>query len=346
MSTSFKFRSIIIEPIDSCNFHCHFCPIDSLTRPKGSMTLEMAERFFKEVAETKLAETVQLGLMGEPFMHKQLFELIEIGAGYGVKIKLFTNGSYLTDANIERLLDSPISELLISYRAIEDTGFSLHARGDFNRYQEQLKKLLKRALEGNRIGKIYLKVFKESLLGNMAGTADMGQKYQTDKVESFMSEFLDFLPEKLSFQKVQGKLNHSVPIGGNLVVRFETIANWFEANPEDPRFVPGLIGGCDGMDGHFGLLWNGEVTTCCKDYDGRNALGNLADNTLAEILESPKARRFAKQLRRGLLPSPYCQTCRGGVGYLQSFTNQLGSFLYYRFSWLRHWMTPDEDALP
>ena len=33
----------------------------------------------------------------------------------------------------------------------------------------------------------------------------------------------------------------------------------------------------------FTVLWDGRVSLCCADYDGRNVLGDLRTSTIAEV---------------------------------------------------------------
>jgi hypothetical protein len=43
----------------------------------------------------------------------------------------------------------------------------------------------------------------------------------------------------------------------------------------------------------FTVLWDGRVSLCCADFDGRNVLGDLRTSTIQEIWNSPLYRRPA-----------------------------------------------------
>ncbi len=58
---------------------------------------------------------------------------------------------------------------------------------------------------------------------------------------------------------------------------------------------------CEIMKGILVFHWNGDVTTCCMDYDGKNVFGNINKKPLIKIMED-----FHKA------KSPVCETCSIG----------------------------------
>jgi hypothetical protein len=65
------------------------------------------------------------------------------------------------------------------------------------------------------------------------------------------------------------------------------------------------------MRDHFAVLHNGDVTLCCMDYDGKTAVGNLHERTLAEVLASPELGEIVDGFRRYRVVHPYCKKCLG-----------------------------------
>ena len=59
-----------------------------------------------------------------------------------------------------------------------------------------------------------------------------------------------------------------------------------------------------------GVLWNGDVTLCCMDHDGKLNIGNIKNGSLEEIIQSDKAKKIrGSMLGQHPLPS-ICQTCQ------------------------------------
>lgn len=40
------------------------------------------------------------------------------------------------------------------------------------------------------------------------------------------------------------------------------------------------------------ILWNGDVTLCCYDYNGSNVIGNIGNNSMEEIWHSVKIEQI------------------------------------------------------
>ena len=82
------FKKIYIEITNICNLNCKFCPETS--RKKESMIIENFEEAIRKIQNyTKL---VALHVKGEPLLHKNLEELLQILEKYNLKANITTNG--------------------------------------------------------------------------------------------------------------------------------------------------------------------------------------------------------------------------------------------------------------
>jgi hypothetical protein len=63
------------------------------------------------------------------------------------------------------------------------------------------------------------------------------------------------------------------------------------------------------------VLWNGDCTLCCWDYDGEQIVGNVKKNSLVGIFYSEKANEWRKNLAEGNWDYlPVCKRCFGPSG--------------------------------
>jgi MoaA/NifB/PqqE/SkfB family radical SAM enzyme len=89
---------LYVSVINSCNLRCQGCWVDVAAKQE---TIKPAA-FHKLVAEAKAMGNVFFGIVGgEPFMHPQLFELLEPHPD--CYFQVFTNGQFITDAKAKRL---------------------------------------------------------------------------------------------------------------------------------------------------------------------------------------------------------------------------------------------------
>ena len=72
---------------------------------------------------------------------------------------------------------------------------------------------------------------------------------------------------------------------------------------------------CYGLRDQIGVLCDGTVVPCCLDHEGDLALGNLLEQDLAEILESPRARAICHGFAQGVAAEELCRKC----GYARRF---------------------------
>ncbi len=324
-----SFASVIIELTNHCNFSCPFCPSDAITRPKGFMDPALMDSLLTQIARGGLAPVVQFGLMGEPFLHKGLFDMAARARELGLFLRVFTNGSRLTEANVERVAASGINELYVSYRGVDASAFAELSRTDVSAYREGVRRLV--AATPRFPGRVILKVFKDTVYEKALGTDAMGRRMSAGRVEARMAELLAGLVPPVSFAPDRARANHAVKVTDNVSVRFETVSRWVsQENAGREGFVKGVIGACDGLEGHCGILWNGDVTTCCKDYDGKNVFGNATRQSLVGILDGDAGRRLRRSLKCCLLPTDYCRQCRGGDTWRDALVHQLGTIALFK----------------
>jgi radical SAM protein with 4Fe4S-binding SPASM domain len=58
------------------------------------------------------------------------------------------------------------------------------------------------------------------------------------------------------------------------------------------------------------VLWNGDVTVCCIDYDGKLKIGNIRNESLNELWVGSKVERMrAVHRAREFEKTPICNKC-------------------------------------
>jgi radical SAM protein with 4Fe4S-binding SPASM domain len=102
-----------------------------------------------------------------------------------------------------------------------------------------------------------------------------------------------------------------------LYLHYDTEFIW----PDPALPVLGERGTCQGLRNHIGILADGTVVPCCLDKEGRIPLGRIPDQSLSEILESPKAQTILQGFLNRKLIDPLCQRCN----YVTRFQKKTGS---------------------
>jgi radical SAM protein with 4Fe4S-binding SPASM domain len=87
-------------------------------------------------------------------------------------------------------------------------------------------------------------------------------------------------------------------------------ANWTGDRKADIQRT-GEKAQCNVLMTQMFVLWNGDVVPCCMDYDGKQILGNVKNNTLKEIRDNSAWLRYKH--KQGDFDTYVCRNCNYNV---------------------------------
>lgn len=272
-----------IEITNICNLRCDFCP--GTKRETRSMRLEE----FALAAE-KLRGAVKylyFHVMGEPLLHEQLEDFLDIAGDLGFRVCLTTNGSLLGKRGEPLLSHGALHKISVSLHSMEGNGV-----GDLRAYLDHVWNFSERASKSG--------VIVALRLWNIGGN------------DRRNGEILAFLEEKLGEdplsmpQPRQGSWKLADRLYLEQAERFE----WpdLSAAEENVRF-------CLGLREQIAVLCDGTVVPCCLDHEGDIPLGNIFTEELSKILSSPRAKALYDGFSCGRPSEELCRRC----GYATRF---------------------------
>lgn len=292
-----RFHKVHIEISNICNLQCSFCP--EVLRENKMMDLAMFENIVEQVAP--LTELVCFHLMGDPLVHPQLEEMIEICDHHLANIFFVTNG----------VLMRPDKFGLMLHKRLYQINFSLHSffdnfpGKDPTNYLERIFAYTERALEERR--DLYVN-FRLWNLNDPLGS----QTPNTQMLQRICDRFDYSPPSELDI-----RTRKSFNIEQRLYLHFDTEFTW----PAIDLPVLGGSGTCYGLSSHFGILVDGTVVPCCLDKEAAIPLGNVADTPILKILESKRSQDIIKGFKQNKLLEDLCQRCQ----YIERFDKALSN---------------------
>lgn len=222
-------------------------------------------------------------LMGEPLTHPQLPEFIKLAGERGYKSIITTNGTLLKKRG-EELLAAGVHKINISLHSFEN--------GSEESYKQYLCDLADFALRAEERGTVV--IFRLWNKGFDEGKNQVAY---------------DLLKEKISGDWVESprgiRIRNKIYLAGG--ERFE----W----PDREAQIKGDTFFCYGLKDQFGILADGTVVPCCLDSDGVIHLGNIFEQDIESILNSPRAMNLVEGFQRGVATEELCKRC----GYAQRF---------------------------
>ena len=257
-----------IEATNICNAKCVFCPRDEMHRRQGIMSLELFKKIVDECAELGITH-VRMHNYGEAFMDRKLVEKVRYAKQKGIReVGMISNGSLITELVARGMIDAGLDAINIS---VDASG--------------------KEVFEATRLGLNYDKVIAniERLLRLRAESGKRRPKL-----------ILSFVRQNNSADE-QAFIEHWRSIADKIHVT--DLHNWAgtlntQSDVNYPCYRPWLT---------FTVLWDGRVSLCCADFDGKTVLGDLNTQTIAEIWNAEPYR----VVRREHLESGGPDVCRG-----------------------------------
>jgi len=258
-----------IEATNICNAKCTFCPRDDMTRRQGVMDMALFQKVVDECARLGIGH-VRMHNYGEAFVDKRLPEKIAYAKSKGIpEVGVITNGS---------LIGQDVAKAVVE-AGLDAINISLDAAG-------------RETFESTRLGLKYDKVIA-NVEGLVRIRAALGRR-RPKLILSFVRQ--DNSAEEQAF------IDHWSAVADK--IHITELHNWAGtlARRADVTFP------CYRQWLTFTVLWDGRVSLCCADLDGRVVLGDLRTQTIAEVWNGDPYRRVRREHLESGGPD-ICRSC-------------------------------------
>lgn len=332
-----------IEVTNICNFKCDFCPDAVMERQRGHMDFALLERLLDEVAGAGLARVTAFHLMGEPLLYPRIFDAIALAVRLGIKLHLTTNGSTfaLKPDHVSRLIASGVTKVTISVQtpdpgtyAIRKAPVRLTPDTYFAGIRDFVQAYLANPGSTTRVHLKFLDTTPHPFLVPQKRLRVLDGRQQLHKT---LHEWAAWVLEGYGGweRDVYARINRARPGGWNVIPLIEGLAlesfpldSW--GNAELDNYVPARFGYCNGASRQAGVLCDGTVVPCCKDYEGRIPLGNVHAQSLSAVLNGASACSLRSGFEHLRVENPVCARCLGADSSHKALLRQVGSILYFK----------------
>lgn len=255
----------IVETTAKCNIYCPMCPRETHKQPKEDMSDAVFHRLVEEAGET--AEHMMLIGLGEPLLDNEIFNRIEFCHKHSISTLLSTNGTLLDEKQANRLLDTHLEHITLSFDGASKETFEFYRKGaKFERVRDNFMRLCR--LKSARKSKLQIVV----------------QLVRMEKNAGEVEEFIRFW--------------RAIP-GVDLIRIKEDETNLMR--PDATHAASDWKHACHYLwRGALYVKHNGDVYPCCQSYmlDGA-PLGRIGEQPLTEIYNSPAMREMRKKHVQG-----------------------------------------------
>jgi radical SAM protein with 4Fe4S-binding SPASM domain len=289
--------SYSIEPTNHCNLKCPECPsgLGSLTRPLGLMKLQLFKSIVDEISHTGFY--TQLFFQGEPYINKNLPQMIKHAQRRKLYVSISTNGHFINKENVESILDPAPDKIIFSIDGLDEESYqNYRIGGTFAQADTGLRTLIARK-NAVKLKKPFVElqfiVMKqnEHLLDNVM---EYGKNAGVDKVVFKTMQIysyqnaVHFLPENNKFRR-------------------------YEIENESFRIKRKLKNHCFALWRTSVITWDGRIVPCCFDKDANFEFGKLNGRNFNNVWKSNEYQVFRQMVltdRRGI---DMCSNCTEGM---------------------------------
>jgi len=244
-----KYKKIYVEITNRCNLSCSFC--SKVEKPLRNMTIEEFKCIIEKIKD--YTDTIYLHVKGEPLVHPNLIEFLNVAEEHNIKVNLTTNGTLFPN-----LVDK-----LKECKSLKKINFSLHSENNKENYLEDIFKNVEKLQEVTVVYRLWT-------LNN--GELDEKSTQTVNKITSYY---------KLSTEIVDKiKNENNVKIKDRIFVDKDNEFEWPSITNHNS------CGFCYALKTHIAVLVDGTVVPCCLDSNGLVDLGNIYNESLENIINS------------------------------------------------------------
>ena len=245
---------------------------------------------------SKLADSVYFHVLGEPTLHPNFLDYLNLLEIAGTKLNLTTNGTTIHHFE-KHILNNPY---------IRQINFSTHAYAEFPN----------QSLAQNKLHQVL--DFVQTALNNRPDLYinlrlwNMGDEKSKQWNQFVLSQIQNHFNTQINLDHFCSR-HKSFLIKGRAYMHFDSRFKWPQESAiplNKKETAPNNVGTCRALDTHVAILHDGRVVACCLDYSGQIELGNIATTPLSKILESPSAQEIKDGFKSNKLIHPFCQTCQ------------------------------------
>jgi MoaA/NifB/PqqE/SkfB family radical SAM enzyme len=283
LSRSYLLRVVSLETMTACNQKCWFCPVSAAPREDFAMPDSLFDDIVGQLtAFRRTLRSVFLQGYNEPTIDRRFVERCGTLMSAGLPVAVLSNGSGLTPATVDALVDrGGLRYLGINLSTLDRRRYQ-HDRG-----ADHLQLVL-RNLDYARDRPLADEMRIEVLgTGNTVHTAD--------------------------FEAIRDRF-----AGTRFVVERHDVmdrAGWLAVGRRPEKRVRRLAG-CENIGSrplqHLHITASGKCILCCEDYDENHVVGDLNDHTIVEILEGPDLARLRRWVY-GIEEAPDDFMCRNCI---------------------------------
>lgn len=291
---------IIIEPTNACNLRCPLCPTSKSKRERGFLSFENFKKIIDNIPNLK---SINFGWSGEPLLNKEIFKMVKYAGLMRIRTGISTNTVFLNEY-IDEAMKSGLDNLIV---CLDGASKKTHEKYRLGSDFDSIKRNIKEFCQEKKRRKLNKpRVVLQCLL----------TRYNEHEIPAIIELAKDLGVNSLEFKTLS--LGSSVATAEKIKRAKEFLPSSDFSRYDLKRGVPVLKSKpklCSWLRQSV-ILWNGDVTICCYDFEGDLIVGNVfRDGGFKKVWKSKKYKDYRRKIIRKEFT--LCKNCSRTGEYTQ-----------------------------
>lgn len=289
--------TISFEPTTACNLRCPECPsgLRSFTRETGNLKKD----FFRSTLDQIHKDLLYLifYFQGEPYINPDFLKMVKTASDKKIYTITSTNGHFLNDENARKTIESGLDRLIIS---VDGT-----TQETYENYRKEGK--LDTVLQGARNVVKWKKKLKSQ-------TPHIIFQFLVVKPNEHQIPEIYELAKEIGIDEVKLKTAqvYDYEQGNPLIPDIDQYSRYKKEADGTYSLKNKLSNDCWKLWHACVITWDGMVVPCCFDKDATHQLGDLKQDSFADIWQNEAYKSFRYKLTKGRQEIDICTNCTEG----------------------------------
>lgn len=283
LANRFLLKYVSLEAHTVCNQKCYFCPVSVNPRESYFMPTQLYENIVEQLAEYRgMIEAVFMINYNEPTLDRRFVDQVRLLIGHGLPPAVNTNGSGLTPARADALMEMGGLRYLSVNLSTTDRERYRKDRG-----MDHLALVMK------NLNYVKDRQLAQQMDLAVLGVGDEDHRRDFEQISNYFSGSYF----NVKYFEIMDRAGY-LPVG-------------LSVSPESRR----PLQGCNNLGSrpfqHLHITPQGKCVLCCEDYDEKYIVGDLTRQTVTEVLTGSELAKM-RQWVYGQVNAPddfMCSRC-------------------------------------
>lgn len=294
---------IYLEPTNICNLKCALCPTNrNMERQRGTMPFSQYRLIINSIRDRLPLwhPFINLWGWGDPLQNDEIDKFCEYSIINNFSPRLSTNLYTKNIVLLEKIINSGVVLILIGLDGISENSYNYYRKkSNVNTIKKNIEFLVRKKEQNDSSTYIVINsLITKRSLPEMNDIINWSREIGTD---ALMFKYINLWRDKKTGDEIGQYYTDYIPDN------FEFAR--YKSNPSK-KTIHGLQKNCPFYDKCGMILWNGDITGCFFDINGKYKIGNVYKKNYLDILGSERSNELWKEMMSKKLS--ICSTCDSG----------------------------------